>query len=186
MTDKFDKDALIQASFHVMRSTRLMAKAVDLSIVSFLAFIAFPFGFFAGFTYLFVCDYINQGQSLGKKYFGMRVISLEDGLPCSLKQSGIRNLPLLVPFFFFLFPVWGWTLSILLAIPLVSLEIYLLFTLDSGNRLGDVMAETTVMANTFESAYPKKLKNSWFRSQHSLSRIRLISTLWKKHFSSST
>lgn len=94
---------------------------------------------------------------------GFRVISLEDGKPCSTKQSVVRNLPLIVPLFPSVIPLWGWIFTALIGLPLIGLEIYLIYKLDSGHRLGDVMADTTVMANDQNREAIKNAKKSgWF------------------------
>src|SRR5688572_13393138 len=166
MEENNHRKNIIDASFRVMRSTRILAKAIDILLTLILCLLAYPFGTFLGLIYLSLADCLNQGQSFGKKFFGLRVISLEDGTPCSSKQSFIRNLPFLIPLLFGLIPFWGWTISILTAVPLVGLELYLIFTLDSGNRLGDVMADTTVMANINQDLRIKKRKQSWFQPQN--------------------
>jgi uncharacterized RDD family membrane protein YckC len=107
-------------------------------------------------------DSIQNGQSVGKKIIGLRVISIEDGSPCTHRQSFIRNLPITIPLFFSIIPIWGWMFSVLLAIPLIGLEIYLIYNLHSGHRLGDVMAETTVMSHDQDLATAKRKKSSWF------------------------
>ena len=38
-------------------------------------------------------------------------------------------------------------ISLLIGIPLALLELYFILTLDTGHRIGDIMADTTVMAN---------------------------------------
>lgn len=96
---------------------------------------------------------------------GFNVLSLEDGTPCSMKQSAIRNLPFMVPVFFLIIPVWGWIFCAVLALPLSFLELYLLFKLDSGKRLGDVMADTTVIGNDQERADVRKAQKGWFDNQ---------------------
>ena len=88
---------------------------------------------------------MHEGQSLGKKMLRLSVVSLENSGPCGPRQSLIRNLPLLVPLALALIPIWGLFLALLLGLPLLALEIYLIFKLDSGHRLGDVMADTSVV-----------------------------------------
>ena len=79
---------------------------------------------------------------------GFSVISLEDNGPCTLKQSVIRNLPLLIPWGLMVIPFWGWIFAFLLGLPLVALEIYLISKINSGHRLGDVMADTSVIGQS--------------------------------------
>ncbi|WP_127717745.1 RDD family protein [Halobacteriovorax sp. HLS] len=157
-----DRKYLLKSSIKVARISRLVAKAIDLFIVMILSVFFYPVGIILALVYIAVSDSLQNGQSVGKKFMGFAVISLEDGTPCSLKQSVIRNLPFLIPLFFAIIPFWGWIFAILLGIPLTILEIYLLHKLDSGHRLGDVMADTSVMANDGTAEQIKKRKDSWF------------------------
>lgn len=158
MEDKY----LLKSGMKTARMARLIAKAIDLLIVGFFGLIFYPWGILISLAYLSVADSLQNGQSVGKKIIGFAVISLEDGSPCSLKQSVIRNLPFLVPLAFAIVPIWGWVLSAFFGLSLVALELYLLFTLDSGNRLGDVMADTTVVSNIEMHADVRKISRSWF------------------------
>ena len=115
--------------------------------------------------YLIICDSLQGGQSVGKKIIGFKVISLHDGSACSPKQSLVRNLPLSIPVFMAIIPFWGWVIAVAMGIPLTLLEVYLLYTLDSGHRLGDVMADTTVIANDGQKIALKSKKTGWFDQQ---------------------
>ena len=96
-----------------------MAKAIDLFIALIITIFIYPIGVVLAIAYLVTSDYIQDGQSVGKKVMGFRVISLEDGKPCSLRQSIVRNLPFIVPMLFTIIPYWGY---FHLGIPLVLLE----------------------------------------------------------------
>lgn len=143
-----DRKYLLKNQIKVALMSRILAKGIDLFIVALISMLFYPVGVVLGFCYMVVSDYIQNGQSVGKRFFGFSVVSMEDGAPCSIKQSCVRNLPFLIPIFFLIVPFWGWGLSFFIGTPLVLLELYLLVRLDSGNRLGDVMADTTVIANT--------------------------------------
>jgi len=160
------KRYLLKTGINTSRLTRLIAKAIDLFIVLILSMLFYPFGLLLAMFYIGISDSINQGQSVGKKLMGFSVISLEDGKPCSIKQSIIRNLPLLIPMGFAIIPLWGWIFCSILAIPLILLEVYLLFKLDSGHRLGDVMADTTVIADDPNRIDLRKAKDSWFEDKN--------------------
>ena len=152
----------MRSPIRIARLSRLIAKGIDLFIVLILAIFVYPVGLILSLIYVAISDSLQSGQSVGKKFMGFSVISLEDGKPCSVKQSVIRNLPFLIPLFFAIIPIWGWIFAILVGIPLVVLELYLLFKLDSGHRLGDVMADTSVMAHDGTAESIKKRKTSWF------------------------
>lgn len=157
-----DRKYLLKSSIKVARISRLIAKGIDLFIALILSVFFYPVGIILALFYVAIADSLQNGQSVGKKFMGFAVISLENGKPCTLKQSVIRNLPFLIPLFFAIVPIWGWIFAILLGIPLLILEIYLLHKLDSGHRLGDVMADTSVMANDGSGEQIKKRKDSWF------------------------
>jgi hypothetical protein len=80
-----------------------------------------------------------------------------------LKQSVIRNTPLLVPLILAVIPVVGIILSMIVGSFLLVLEIFFLFKLDSGHRLGDVMADTSVMGHDGSQLVTKRKKDAeWF------------------------
>ena len=131
-------------------------ETIDLFIVLILSVFLYPIGILLALAYISICDYIQSGQSVGKKFIGMAVVSLDDGMPCTIRQSVIRNLPISVPLLFGIIPFWGWLFTVFIGIPVIFFEVYLLFKLDSGNRMGDVMADTTVMAKDQGEQITKK------------------------------
>lgn len=155
---------LLEKAIRVAKLTRLIAKGIDLFIVFLFSIWIYPLGLLLGIVYIALSDGMNEGQSAGKKFMGFAVKSLEDGSPCSYKQSVVRNLPFILPLLLAVVPFWGWILGAVLGIGLVGLELYLLYNLDSGHRLGDVMADTSVMANDDNFVGVKNRKTSWFSS----------------------
>ena len=128
--------------------TRCFAKGIDLFVMLLLGVaLPHPAGLFLGLIYTLVHDGLPQlqGRSLGKRVFGLKVVSVRTGESCSIRESALRNAPLGVAVFFGLIPFWGWVILVLLGIPLVLLEIYLMRKLENGSRLGDVMADTHVV-----------------------------------------
>lgn len=162
----FNKRYILRSSFNTSKFTRLIAKAIDLFIVLILSMLLYPFGLLLALFYLGLSDSLYEGQSVGKRFMGFAVISLEDGRPCSVKQSIIRNLPLLIPMAFAIIPIWGWIICSIFAVPLTLLEVYLLFKLDSGHRLGDVMADTTVIGNDPNRVDIRKATTGWFEQKN--------------------
>lgn len=165
-----DRKYLLKSGIKSAKLSRVLAKAVDLFIVALLALLFYPFGLLIAIIYLALSDSFHGGQSVGKRVVGFNVISLKDGKPCDLKQSIIRNLPFLIPLGFFLIPLWGWIVCSIFAVPLTLFELYLLFKLDSGHRLGDVMADTTVIADDQNRA-DIKAKNGWFEDQETVATL---------------
>ncbi len=158
------KKYLINSSEKKARLARLAAKAIDL----FLALL--PVALFSSSgtlllssIYFAISDSFPHGQSVGKRFIGLRVISLENGQACSISQSIIRNLPISIPLFLGASPIWGSIIALVIGTPLILLETYLIFKLDSSNRLGDVMADTTVMAsNGPQAKIANNKEKGWF------------------------
>lgn len=163
-----DRRYLLKSQFRIARMSRLIAKAIDLFIVLALSMLLYPVGIILACVYISIADSLNQGQSFGKRFMGFSVISLVDGKPCSRKQSFIRNLPIFIPLVFMIIPFWGWIFAGVLSLPIFLLELYFMFKLDSAHRLGDVMADTTVIANDAQRVDLRKRKESWYDS-HSTS-----------------
>ncbi len=160
-----NRSYLLKRSKKISLLARLFAKAIDLFIVLILSILLYPVGILAGVIYLSLSDSLQDGQSVGKKVVGFCVVSLKDGTKCSYKQSIVRNITLSVPIIVAVIPFWGWVLSILMAIPIMGFEIYLMSRLDSAHRLGDVMADTTVVNQLSDKEKAEaRNKSTWFMS----------------------
>ena len=128
----------------------MIAKSIDLLVFVFVA-IVLPkvFGPLIGFIYTMAGDAIKvsafSGQSVGKMAVGLKVISRVSGQPASLRESMIRNTPIGIVTFFSIIPFWGWFIMIVLGIPMILIETFLLIRAEKGHRLGDVMADTEVI-----------------------------------------
>jgi len=157
-----DRKELMKSSMNRARWSRFIAKVIDLGLVAMGAIFYYPMGLILGVIYLAVSDSLYDGQSIGKRFMGFGVVSLVDGSPCSLKQSFIRNLPFTLPGFFLIFPFWGWIFAGVFALPLALLECYFLLNKKSPHRLGDLLADTTVIANDGTRLDLRKDKGSWF------------------------
>lgn len=158
-----DRSYFLKNPIRVARLSRLIAKGIDLFIVLMLIYVLYPFGVILSVVYFGMCDSFLNGQSVGKRVMGFRVISLEDGTACSLKQSIIRNLPLIIPISFSIIPAIGWIFSLGIGIIAIGIEIFLIFKLDSGYRMGDVLADTSVMGNDLnKTVNDKRRDTSWF------------------------
>ncbi|MDB9786624.1 RDD family protein [Bacteriovoracaceae bacterium] len=142
MIKRYVAPSVVKTSF----ISRLLAKSIDLFIILLLSLVMYPLGGLLGLLYLGYKDSLKNGQSVGKKLLGIRVTLLSSGEPCGYRQSLIRNLPFLIPVIFLMIPLWGWIFGIIMGVPVMTLEIFLLLRLNSGNRLGDVMGDTTVVS----------------------------------------
>ncbi|MEK6580320.1 MAG: RDD family protein [Bdellovibrionota bacterium] len=129
---------------------RVAAKMIDIvAVVAMGAILPYPLGPLVGFLYSILADGIHykglEGQSLGKKILGLQVVSTIRKKPASMRESALRNAPVGVATFFAIIPVWGWLILGLIGIPLMVMEVYLMMTVESGRRLGDVMGDTEVV-----------------------------------------
>ena len=81
--------------------------------------------------YPFIKDGMKNGQSFGKRLMGIRVISLDDGMPCTYARSAIRQL----------------ITSLLCNVAFIGLIIEPLIVLidDDGRRIADRVANTFVV-----------------------------------------
>ena len=131
---------------------RIIAKGIDLFIVFTVGMILPSFiGPLLALAYSLAADGIRYGtfpggQSIGKKFMGLQVIShLRKGQTANYRDSVVRNIPMGVITFFLLIPVWGWLMFILVGLPLIAIEIYLIINNENAQRLGDIMADTEVI-----------------------------------------
>ncbi|MEK6707150.1 MAG: RDD family protein [Bdellovibrionota bacterium] len=129
---------------------RVVAKVIDLVLVVTVAvMLPYPLGPLLGFLYSLVADGLSfkpfQGQSVGKKIMRLKVINMITKKPASLRDSVLRNSPVGVATFFAIIPVWGWLILGIVGIPLMVMEVYLMLSVESGHRLGDVMGDTEVI-----------------------------------------
>ncbi|MGK5087538.1 RDD family protein [Bdellovibrionota bacterium FG-2] len=149
------------AHLRVSVLNRVVAKSIDLVLVIAVS-IAFPYpvGPLVGFLYSLFADGITRagfhGQSLGKRVLNLRVVSTKRGGSATFRDSLLRNAPVGIATFFALIPVWGWLILILVGIPLMLIEVYLMATVAAGHRLGDVLGDTEVV----ESHAPKKYQDT--------------------------
>jgi uncharacterized RDD family membrane protein YckC len=144
------QDHASQAKVNVL--SRVAAKLIDLFLVVFIGavpILPYPLGPLLGFAYSLAGDGIQKGpffgQSVGKKLMKLRVVRKGTDEPASWRDSALRNAPVGVATFFAIIPVWGWIILILIGLPLMIMEIYLMLSVETGQRLGDVMGDTEVI-----------------------------------------
>ena len=142
-------------------SNRVIAKVIDLVLVFLVAAILPYFiGPLLGFFYSLFCDGFQFGpfvsQSVGKRVMGLQVVSTKNGEPITYKESLIRNTPVGLATFFAIIPFWGWIILGLVGIPLMAIELYLMITVESSHRLGDVMADSQVVLFTEQTQKDKQ------------------------------
>ncbi len=129
------------------RKSRLVAKSIDLAISLLFAAFTGVMGLFFSILYIVLSDSLFEGQSIGKKIIGLRVIDLETGKYCSIKQSIFRNALLALPLIFCFGGLIGALISLCLFSAIVIFEVFLILKIGSFQRHGDMIANTTVIAN---------------------------------------
>jgi uncharacterized RDD family membrane protein YckC len=150
MTMMFAVLSTVTAQHKVRVANRVAAKMIDLLVMALMvAILPYPFGPLVGFAYSVCGDGMNfgpfTGQSFGKKAMKLQVVQVVNREPATFKDSVLRNAPVGVATFFAIIPIWGWLILALVGIPLMLMEIYLMLTVESGHRLGDVMGDTEVI-----------------------------------------
>lgn len=135
------QDQASQAKVNVF--SRIAAKMIDLLLGMFIGavpILPYPLGPLLGFAYSLFGDGIQKGafsgQSVGKKLMKLRVVRKGTQTPASWRDSALRNSPVGVATFFAIIPIWGWIILILIGLPLMIMEIYLMLSVETGQRLG--------------------------------------------------
>lgn len=120
---------------------RVVAKSIDLIIIAAMAELLPRAGYLAGIGYLLIGDAFFKGRSIGKKLVGLAVVSKATGLPCSVRESILRNMILALGVLLFKIPFAGW----ILGPAAFALEGIILVGSKEGTRLGDEIAKTSVV-----------------------------------------
>lgn len=124
---------------------RSIARGFDLLIAAALFSLGdaifYALGVVLSFGYLLLQD--GWGPSVGKRLFGLRVLHDGTDRPASVSRSAMRNVPFALGVLFAAVPAF-WIFFVLVFLPLLALEVFFVLRLDSGARLGDVLADTYV------------------------------------------
>jgi len=128
---------------------RLFAKLIDIFILISLFYITsiisnFLANILAIFYWVFI-DNTTENGSPGKWLLGFKIISIKEPPYLSLKISAYRNLLFILTFLFYCFPLWGWYINLIIVFPCILVEIVLMYFLEEGTRLFDVLTDTRVI-----------------------------------------
>lgn len=134
---------------------RAVSKVLDILLIAAVWELLPKAGFYAGVFYILVSDGLFVGRSIAKKIIGLQVISLKTKMPCTMKDSILRNLPLALGIIALKIPLIGWI--IFCAIYLV--ELILIMGSEDSVRIGDMLANTVVVSrdNKTEAEQVEKL-----------------------------
>jgi uncharacterized RDD family membrane protein YckC len=120
---------------------RTVAKILDFIIIAAAVEVIPKAGFFAGIAYLLIGDGFFDGRSLGKKLIGLRVVSADTNIPCTFRDSILRNSIFGIGFLFYKMLWFGWIFIVLISI----FEFIILLGSRDGMRFGDEIAKTIVI-----------------------------------------
>ena len=126
---------------------RYIAKSIDLLIAWAFALIIPPVGPLAGLLFLLIADGFHDGQSPGKRLTKLKAVTKEGHEPIAFKESILRNIPFAIVYIFFIVPFIGWFLLVIVGLPILLLESYLICSSDESTRVGDIIADTKVVDN---------------------------------------
>jgi uncharacterized RDD family membrane protein YckC len=141
------RSAIFLGERHASIVQRLSAKVIDLIIVVAIFLLGkslwLPLGVGAAMLFCAFQDAMGVGQSIGKRIIGLRVLDEQTGFGCSMQDSLLRNVPFVSGVLFSATPVL-WILLFFISFPLLALETYLILSIESGVRVGDVLGNTLV------------------------------------------
>jgi uncharacterized RDD family membrane protein YckC len=123
---------------------RGLARLVDFTVAFALSQMAPPVGPILAAIYLLVADGLMNGQSVGKRLFGVRVVVVPRRASAGFHESLLRNAPFaLVAVFASVPPLWP--VLLVAGIPIVGFESWMIVTDRLGIRIGDIFADTQVV-----------------------------------------
>lgn len=102
----------------------ILAAMLD-SVSSHLAEASRVLGGLVALAYRLLVDGFWQGQGVGKRRMGIRVVARSTGHPCGVGQSVVRAVPIFIPF--------------------IGLADVFLLLVNKRRRLGDFLARTEVL-----------------------------------------
>jgi uncharacterized RDD family membrane protein YckC len=123
-----------------------LARAADLVVALGLLKGAGDAGAILALLYTLLADGLMQGQSFGKRMFGVRVVHVPTRLSGRYRESFLRNAPLgLVILFGMMPPPLGGIAAGAGVVLIGAIEAWRVFSDPLGLRLGDEWAETQVV-----------------------------------------
>ncbi len=123
---------------------RVLARLADFAVAFALGQVSLQVGPVLAAFYLLVADGLMNGQSIGKKVFGVRTVVVPRRAPAGWHESALRNAPFALVAVFWTVPLL-WPVLFVAGVPIVAFEAYMIFTDRLGIRIGDIFADTQVV-----------------------------------------
>lgn len=125
---------------------RVGARMVDLALAyGIYLFAGARFGHVLAILYILLADGMFEGQSVGKKIFGIKVVHLPTRTAGRKRDSTLRNAPLALPILLGMMPEVGLVAFVAGAAVIGGVESWRVIRDPLGLRFGDVWAETQVV-----------------------------------------
>ncbi|HQR28970.1 MAG TPA: RDD family protein [Anaeromyxobacteraceae bacterium] len=123
---------------------RGLARGADFVIAFGMAILGHELGAVLAVVYLLVADGLFHGQSPGKRIFGVRAMQIPRKAPVGYRESVLRNAVFALVALFYVVPL-GWILLLLVGLPIIAFESWMVWTDRLGIRIGDIFADTQVV-----------------------------------------
>lgn len=136
---------------------RAGARLVDVAIAWALYTSTGPAGVVMAFLYILFADGMLQGQSPGKKIFGVKVIYLPTHSAARHRDSVLRNAPFGLIIILSMMPEVGLKAFLAGLVVIVGIEIVEALRDEGGARLGDAWAQTQVIDGKVPTDVPQRL-----------------------------
>jgi uncharacterized RDD family membrane protein YckC len=123
---------------------RGLARLADFTVAFALAQTSPQVGPILAAFYLLVADGLMNGQSIGKKVFGVRTVVVPRRVSAGYHESMLRNAPFALVAVFWSVP-FLWPVLFVAGVPIVAFEAYMIYSDRLGIRIGDIFADTQVV-----------------------------------------
>jgi len=132
---------------------RGLARLADFTIAFGIASTASGYGPLVAAAFLLLADGLIQGQSPGKRVFGVKAVVPATRAPAGFQESALRNAPFAAATLCWALPIL-WPVFFLVGVPAVIYEAWRVLEEPQGRRFGDRLAETQVVDTKVVTSAP--------------------------------
>ena len=153
---------------------RAGARLVDVTIAWLLFKSTGPAGTVIALMYLLFADGMLQGQSLGKKAFGVKVVYLPTRQGARNRDSVLRNAPFGLVVILSMMPDLGFKAFVGGIVVIGGIEAWKVWRDQHGLRLGDLWAQTQVVDGKVSIGSPGVIPQTQQREARAAARLRVV------------